>query len=104
MNKRKALDKRDIFLLARDLTGSSLNFAPLESAIVQMPQHTKSKSEEGMGVFIKQPWTSPFFSSNQFSFLFLVFIFIFEHQFNFHSKYEYNLISRRKILPIEPSS
>jgi hypothetical protein len=42
MNKRKAIDKRDIFLLARDLTESFLNNPQLESAIVQMPQHTKS--------------------------------------------------------------
>jgi hypothetical protein len=44
MNKRKAIDKRDIFLLARDLTESSLNNSPLELAIVQMPQHTNSTS------------------------------------------------------------
>jgi hypothetical protein len=72
MNKRKAIDKRDIFLLARDLTESSLNNPPLESAIVQMPHHTRSESEEGMGVFIKQPprfFIKPIFFS-LFSFYF----------------------------------
>jgi hypothetical protein len=75
MNKRKAIDKRDIFLLARDITESSLNNPPLELISHRpMPQHTKSESEEGMGVFIKQP---PRFFIKQIFFSFFSFYFYF---------------------------